>query len=189
MFTKIWFYISLFLENCWKNVKKYKTIFFLHSSLTISLQRNPLQINQRIHRQKDSDEAGSLRFPGFSLPFLFFVIIQQYKKPFYLIGNSSWLTSSSCEHDPSCPISRSKRTISVIIARSLASDCTESLRLRSGKVKSYSKKEMAERETRTVFVDGTSVREGRGDEGKLHFNLIGRRNSKLSRRKRSGKVP
>ncbi|CAL1684187.1 unnamed protein product [Lasius platythorax] len=29
----------------------------------------------------------------------------------------------------------------------------------------------------------------RGNEGKLHFNLIGRRNSKLSQRKRSGKVP
>lgn len=27
------------------------------------------------------------------------------------------------------------------------------------------------------------------NEGKLHFNLIGKRNSKLSQRKRSGKVP
>lgn len=40
------------------------------------------------------------------------------------------MTSSSREHDPTRSISRNKRTISVITVRSLATDCTESSRLR-----------------------------------------------------------
>jgi len=73
--------------------------------------------------------------------------------------------------------------------RSLTTDCTESSRLRSGKVKSYDDGKKWWRETQTVFVDSAASGRVEGNEGKLHFNLIGRRNSKLSQRKRSSKVP
>lgn len=47
---------------------------------------------------------------------------------------------------------------------------------------------MAERNIDSLCRCRDSGKSGR-NEGKLHFNLIGRRNSKLSQRKRSGKVP